>query len=43
MRKEKSNSNGQDDDPYHVYDYFDVEDFYDDNYDDFWDYEEAED
>jgi len=31
------------DDPYNVYDYSDPEDFYYDNYDDFWEYEEAED
>lgn len=30
------------DDPYDVYDYADPEDFYDDNYADFWEYEEAE-
>ena len=32
-----------DEEPYNVNDYSDPEDFYDDNYDDFWDYEEAED
>jgi len=31
------------DDPYDVNEYSSPEDFYDDNYDDFWDYEEAED
>ena len=30
-------------DPYNVNDYYDVEDFYDDYYDDFYDYEDAED
>ena len=33
----------EDDDPYNVNDYSDPEDFYYDNYDDFWEYEEAED
>ena len=37
--KKKSNN----DDPYNVNDYSDPEDFYYDNYDDFWEYEEAED
>ena len=36
-------SKSDDDDPYNVNDYSTPEDFYDDNYDDFWDYEEAED
>ena len=30
------------DDPYNATDYYDPEDFYEDNYDDFYDYEEAE-
>ena len=30
-------------DKYNVYDYKNPEDFYEDNYDDFWDYEDAED
>ncbi len=39
----KKSSYGTVDDPYDVKSYSDAEDFYYDNYDDFWDYEEAED
>ncbi|MBE5943205.1 MAG: hypothetical protein E7264_11815 [Lachnospiraceae bacterium] len=39
----KKSSHSTDDDPYDVKSYSDAEDFYYDNYDDFWDYEEAED
>ena len=39
----KSSSSKKKSDPYNVYDYSDPEDFYYDNYDDFWEYEEAED
>lgn len=38
-----SSEKTNDDDPYNAKDYYDPEDFYEDNYDDFWDYEEAED
>ena len=38
-----SKKNQKDDDPYNVNDYSNEEDFYYDNYDDFWDYEDAED
>ena len=31
------------DDPYHAGDYAHPDDFYEDHYDDFWDYEDAED
>ena len=41
--KKKSSTKKSYDDPYDVNDYSSPEDFYDDNYDDFWDYEEAED
>lgn len=43
VRTTKKNSSTPKEDPYNVNDYNDPEDFYDDNYDDFWDYEEAED
>ena len=33
----------RDEDPYNASDYSDPEDFYEDNYDDFWDFEDAED
>ncbi len=39
----KSESKSKKSDPYNVNDYSDPEDFYYDNYDDFWEYEEAED
>lgn len=38
-----TNKTYQDEDPYNASDYSDPEDFYEDNYDDFWDYEDAED
>lgn len=38
-----SSSKKKVEDEYNVNDYSDPEDFYDDNYDDFWDYDEAED
>lgn len=38
-----SSEETDDDAPYNAKDYYDPEDFYEDNYDDFWDYEEAED
>lgn len=43
IRSTKPKSSTKKEDPYNVNDYNDPEDFYDDNYDDFWDYEEAED
>ncbi len=42
-KNKKSSSSKKKSDPYNVYDYSDPEDFYYDNYDDFWEYEEAED
>lgn len=39
----KSKKKSKKTDPYNVNDYSDPEDFYYDNYDDFWEYEEAED
>ena len=39
----KNSAKKSNDDPYNVNDYTDPEDFYYDNYDDFWEYEEAED
>ena len=33
----------KDDDPYNAKDYFDLDSFYEDNYDDFFDWEDAED
>lgn len=39
----KPPASGKDDDPYNAADYWSKEDFYDDHYDDFFDYEEAED
>lgn len=36
-------STSENDDPYDVNEYYGPEDFYEDNYDDFWDYEDAED
>ena len=42
-KNKKSNSSKKKEDPYNVNDYSDPEDFYYDNYDDFWEYEEAED
>lgn len=38
----ESEENGSEDDPYHVYDYDDPEEFYYDYYDDFDEYEDAE-
>ncbi len=42
-KNKKSSSSKKKEDPYNVNDYSDPEDFYYDNYDDFWEYEEAED
>lgn len=42
-RSSSTKKRNKNSDPYNVNDYSDPEDFYDDNYDDFWDYEEAED
>ncbi len=42
-KNKKSSSTKKKEDPYNVNDYSDPEDFYYDNYDDFWEYEEAED
>jgi|GEM_PF-1731943 len=41
--KPSSSSTKKNDDPYHAKDYMHPDDFYYDHYDDFWDYEEAED
>lgn len=42
-RSSSTKKSNKDSDLYNVNDHSDPEDFYDDNYDDFWDYEEAED
>ena len=42
-RRTLSSSSKKKEDPYNVNEYSDPEDFYYDNYDDFWEYEEAED
>ena len=42
-KDKKSSSSKKKEDPYNVNEYSDPEDFYYDNYDDFWEYEEAED